>query len=217
MGDNDCGVTKLESMRERHPIDREKYDSIDKFLGQLEGQKHPDWTDRNKPKCDRCSTQMKKNRTIYLYCSNYLVGTGIQDRINFQTLYCNECHWNRLKFPMTGCIEILLEGRMGTDWTINDLSIMDLAIQNDGEDWSPEGVMEELFQMPYEQAKRMSSGVHQGPQDVIDVLDNLGLDIRDIVDEDGNIDLTDEEVREMHDTALKNAPDALRRFMEQHQ
>ena len=204
-------------MRKRNTIDREKYGSIDKFLAQLEGQKHPGWTDRNKPICDSCSEEMRKNKTIYLYCSNYLVGQGVQDRINFQTLYCNDCHWNQLKFPMTGCIEMLLEGRMGIDWTINDLSIMDFAIQSDGEDWSPEEVMEELFMTSYEKAKMMSGGVHQGPQDAIDVVNNLGVDIRDIVDEDGNVDLTDEEVREMHDTILSNAPEIMKKYRERHQ
>lgn len=106
--------------------------------------------------------------------------------------YCPEHSHERLLFPTTEATEVRLMFTVNEDRTITDAEVTDVSPEGDGIPWNPRELAEKITEAPYEQMAVLSSAndMVMGPENILTYFDALGtgVDIREMVDWEGNID-----------------------------
>lgn len=180
----------------------------DKLRAEIEGSTVQHWHDEGGLTCDFCSERIRPNREIRLYLADRILnpdhGTS---GLSVLTTYGPCCPRRVLLFPHQGTTELLLSATVTTDLTIADVDVMDVSPSDRGEPWNPVEVWNELAPLSFAEnarhAKRMKGhAVLMGPEDVANALLDMGIDVREVVDAEGNVS-TDAEKRRKWDQAME--------------
>lgn len=160
------------------------------------------------------------DRRITHYVSDKILEPdGIKNPPGLSVLrsYCAECNRTRVQFPCQGFNEIMLSSYLRPDGAYTDWEIEDFSGANDGVPWDPReffNSISEAIDLPMtfkdwaimgklKTAEEDAGGqtdpfqISQGPEDVIDHFLILDIDPREIVDEDGDVQISDEQAEEL--------------------
>lgn len=152
-------------------------------------------------KCDWCSTGVpyQKEPRVANYLADWVCdnttesGKRVNSSRKLTTLatYCESCSEPRLLFPSTKATEVRVMFTVTESKTISDVEVTDISPQGEGIPWNPRELAEKITEAPYQTLARLSgNSTVMGPENIVTYFLALGtgVDIREIVDWEGNID-----------------------------
>lgn len=178
-------------------FNRQNVPAIDDLLNGMEQMRVPEAGTDELVRCDLCSSPVFPNKYMESYVSNRELVTEATD-LAIQRLYCAECAVGRVKYPCTGVLEIIISGTLDRNRQYQDLKLEDYSIPQDGYAWDPVEVSEEVFKMPIEFHAEMTGGMKIGPEDIVDALHHMDIDIRDVLDENDNVSIDEDTENMIH-------------------
>lgn len=181
--------------------ERKPGSALDRWLTAIEGSAMPEHGTEFVPRCDWCSDAIYPNTTVAFYCVNELINPEFADEeqgaFYMVRKYCGDCDRRRIKFPCGGYHELLLRGSLDEEFCLQDLSLVDYSSAREGDPWDPVEVWKTTHPEVAWDEWNEQIDLPLGPEDVVDALMLVDIDIRDIVDESGEIALTSKEYAEM--------------------
>jgi hypothetical protein len=117
--------------------------SLGDFLRNIEGTLTYSY---EKPiRCDQCAEVIHPNQPCGLLIPNRFIGEA-EDETEFRLarIECQDCRPPKIMYSAPGYTEILLTVRFDTDYTVQDVHLLDKSGQSSGIEWDPEAV-QDLF------------------------------------------------------------------------
>jgi hypothetical protein len=185
---------------------------LDTWLSAIEDTPLPEGkkTGEDKIRCDFCSSNISHGSTVTHY--------GVDEPINPEAsslspeernapfgllrVYCEGCDRKELRFPCAGYHEVILQSDISEEGVLREFKLLDFSPASDGVPWSPNDVWEVVHGKPF-LASPMAGIITVGPEDIADDLASNSIDVADIVDEDGNISVTEDEREELRERVEK--------------
>lgn len=173
----------------------------------VEGSTVDHWHEADGLACDFCSERIRPNREIKLYLADRVLNPGVtSDGVALLATYGPCCRRRMILFPHRGTTELLLSATVTPELTIEDVDVLDVSPADDGEPWDPIEVWNEVAPLDFAANARQAAAmkghpIMMGPEDVVNSLLKMGVDVREVVDEDGQI-VTDPEMRKKWDEAM---------------
>lgn len=143
--------------------------------------------------------------------------SNIPAPFNVLRTYCPDCNRMKVQWPCVGFHELLVSSHFRPDGTIDDFKVEDFSAKDNGEPWDPAEVWEGVFGIltpgvTFDQYLKIQSGrdtmdramnnpdrhaMGFGPEDIVDSLNAWQIDIREVVDENGNVDIDNQKKAEL--------------------
>ncbi len=195
--------------------------SLEDFLDAIEGLQAPNYGTNEALRCDYCNEPINPNTEVTVYVSNWdLSGIDESSGFGLQRLYGQCCNRRRIKFPCHGCTEMILEGMYTRQKTLKNWEPLHISPSDDGEMWDPIEVHNEVMPASYEEHQSLHTAMkgqpqQQGPEDIVDHLHHLGVDIREIVNKDGEIVIDAEKEKEIKQKMDKRAEELMEKYKDE--
>jgi hypothetical protein len=136
------------------------------------------------PSCDYCGRTIEAGMLTSQYASTLDVSQQRDGSLMFQRHYCEPCRRTEITHPCRGVYEVLVEHRVTEDYQLVELQSVDVSPAEEGFNWSPAEVCEEILERPAADLILGGAGV-VGPEDVVDTLALYGLPVAQVVSAGG--------------------------------
>lgn len=183
--------------------------ALDEFFDAIDGVKVPGVKENELAKCDKCSDPIQPNTEVQLYCSDREMMQGKVDRFVVQRMYGEGCAVGRVKYPHKSTNELIVRATYTTEDTIETPEIVHFSGADDGYIWDPVEVWEAVTRVDYDTNFIITGGMKNGPEDIVDALSLFNVDIREVVDEQGNITIDEQKRAEIEKGISDAAVDLL--------
>lgn len=131
--------------------------------------------------------------------------------------YCPDCDRQKIQWPCKGFNELLVSSNFRPDGTLDTFKVEDHSGSDHGEPWSPPEVWEGVhgildhgatfedwmkFNMMRDSIDREDQGsprhpIGFGPEDIVDSLQAYQIDIREVTNEEGEVDIDEQKEKEL--------------------
>lgn len=177
---------------------------VDKFLNAVEGSVAPSAQQGGEMHCDECDAIIQPGSNIGIYCSNWEILGRVGDDVfvGLQRAYCEECRIEEPRLPKKGAIELMLYASVDEELRTKNPELVSASLSAKGVDWDVKELFEWLMLMPAEFAVQQIGGLHIGPEDVIGLVHNHGMEPDDVLDSDGNL-IDTEETRKLREESFE--------------
>lgn len=170
-------------------------------LDQFEGIVPPMVVNGKREPCAICGNDLTRGDVITFYwCDVDYVSKNHGKSI--YRLYCSDCDREKIQFPANGVTELLAEADYTEDGVIENVSQRDVSLADDGIPWEPEDMFRLFFGEPISNMMPTGRNVNGGPEDVYDTLARVGIDVKEIVNDNGNMIITKDKVKDMRKSKL---------------
>lgn len=162
--------------------------------------------------CDFCGRKIFPGDRVSIYLADKTYTDVYPDgQYTFLRMY-GECHRRkRVLFPCGGVSEIVATARLSREKTIEDVSVVSISPSSDGPPWHPPEIYGAITRDSFTDFCRQF-GIAGGPEDVVDALTKIGLDIREYVAPDGQPDVTPTDRERIRDKVTEFAVDSLEQY-----
>lgn len=161
--------------------------------------------------CDFCSSHISPHRKVNFYVTNVdfsYTANPVREEASLMRFYCPDCDRDRILFPTTMGDEYLLEAewmpRSNGDIKLWDVETVDESPEGDGIPWDPCDAATEIMGFDFQQFMFETQAHGFGPEDIVDQLRFIEVDIWEHVDFEGNVDAPDLSPEEFAGRALSN-------------
>jgi hypothetical protein len=149
-------------------------------------------------KCGFCSNQIQQESNVTMYVSDVDLADGDtspSDAWWAHQIYCEDCKRVQMLCPNEGTTEALYGAVAPTSEPVVEYGICDYSLAPDGVAWDPGAVLEAVTGVPLTDfaSDFVEDGTPVGHIEIVDLLRSIEIDIRKIVDEKGNVQLSSEE------------------------
>lgn len=148
-------------------------------------------------RCDSCSDVINPNRPAGLWLTNRDIRGVDKGRLDVYRIHCESCippERVYQKLAPKWWFELVIDVTIGEDAHMHDLSVKYYSKPSDGVPYDPIELHDETF--GFKGKRERTADAFDGPYDVIDVLIWATIDPRDVLDEDGVKDISDEQQAE---------------------
>lgn len=151
--------------------------------------------------CDRCSEAIDRGDTVTLYASDTDYGPQGRDEFAINRMYGACCGRTRIQFPCESAVEALFQAGLDEQWRYRDVSLIDRSTSGDGVPWDPPNMWKLLAGISTEEYLDApeTKNMTLGPEDVYDTLDLVGQDVSELVNDAGELTVTEDELQAARD------------------
>jgi len=149
-------------------------------------------------KCDYCSSKIHHTKDIEL--TQYLADDILNSRGHQADLihkkrpfvqlstYCEDCSQELLFFPCKDFSEVRIKFNLTENWTIKYPSITDISNRDEGINWNPKEVMQEITGISFDKREIMGNELW-GPENIFTVLDAAfkTVDMDELINYEGSL------------------------------
>lgn len=140
-------------------------------------------------RCDICFERATPPETVGIYASNVDVSSETRRPLRTNVIFCGDCNPQQIRIPRIGVVEIQMTADLIDEGGLPRLEnprIDQTSKTQDGIVWNPSELWEEVAQIPV-------PDVHGGAATaahITEVLHQAGVDVEEIVQDDGSLDFT---------------------------
>jgi hypothetical protein len=144
-------------------------------------------------KCDFCSGPMKPGDRVATYVSNGELGGYARPypgtNLYAHRTYCEECDRQHIIYPHEGTGELLLAATIQDNGTHTDWTLRESSSKGHGEPWEGQQAFEFVFGEIFDgiAAEAALREWTIGHEDITDTIRLIGIDLREVFDENGTI------------------------------
>lgn len=177
--------------------------AVDQFIAAVEGAALPAGAGRNGTViCDNCDEPLPTGTPSTHYVTNNLITSTDEEKsgLGFLRAYCPACSVGHLRYPCQGYTELLVEATLTDDGRFADVDILDHSSRHRGVAWDPielYNAVHEYTLTEFQQTAQQATGaeIALGPEDVVCELELAGVDIEELVEDDGQLRTNSEVLR----------------------
>lgn len=160
--------------------------------------------------CCLCDGDIHAGSHVSMYCSDVNLAEGTDTSPNTwwpHRTYCEDCQEIELKLPHEGTTEVLYELYTPVNNPVEEYGIVTYSLAPHGIDWKPEEILETVSGIPLDEftAKYAEEGESVSHAGIIDFLRLNDIDIRKLVDKNGDVQVTSEAKAALQERVNKNA------------
>jgi hypothetical protein len=149
-------------------------------------------------KCGFCSSQIKAGSNVTIYVSDVDLSDGDASPSEgwwAHQIYCEDCKRVQMLCPNEHTTEALYGAITPTSDPVFEYGICDHSLASDGVDWNPGTVLEATTGASLNDfvSDFVEEGAPVGHIEIVDLLRSSEIDIRKLIDEKGNVQLSAEE------------------------
>ncbi len=140
-------------------------------------------------RCDICFETITPPAEVGIYASNVDVSSETRRPLRANVLFCEECNPQQVRIPRIGVVEIQMTADLIDEGGLPMLEnprVNQTSKTQDGIVWEPASVWNEIAGIP---VPSMEGGASTAAH-ISEILYQAGVDIEDIVQEDGSMDFT---------------------------
>ena len=190
-------------------LNRDDYPKLNRWLTAIEGVATPQTVQGTDVQCDLCESIIGPGEQLTNYLCNELVNEDVAGDDNsqrpfyFLRAYCSDCDRQEILHPCQGYVELLLGSELDPNRRLCNHNLLDFSGRTDGVAYTPENLWDALHRGTtwdsFQQALEEHRGhpVRLGPADITDDLLYHDVEPTEVYSPDGEIRLTEEELREL--------------------
>lgn len=147
--------------------------------------------------CDVCRDEISTGEEVSCYWCNVDYGPFDIDGETVYRVYCSECDRKTIQFPAKDATELLIAARLDESYAFEDVSVLDKSQEGRGVKWQPPGMFKIFVgETPEEYLDNEKIRVFGafGPEDAYDFFGQFGLDVSEVVNDDGQVVKTEAEL-----------------------
>lgn len=147
-------------------------------------------------RCDQCLTDIEAGDSLSLYFSDEDY-RGENQFARFNRAYCTECDRTEIHFPKEGANEGVVVAEFDEDMAFRNVHLVDKSAAGEGVPWDPVQIWNDYMGVPLEDYMQDTHNGDITSQHIADILLSLDVDVRHIVDDDGDEIIGDEQKKEL--------------------
>ena len=189
----------------------EKYDT-DTALGQwfamVDGLSLPEHASGEPVRCDYCSAEVEAGERVTCYCVDDVINLeqlNLHDKhqvfsapFAVARIYCLDCDRTEVSVPCGGYNELMVRATITEEKALTDFEYIpgSLSRASDGPPWDPVDLWETVMEIPFEEWSG-EMGMAMGPEDIVDSLRVYDVDVRELIDQNGGINVASDRLAEI--------------------